>query len=622
MLAEWRSHKLMKILEKNREIIEKKYEYILEKIEGYASNGNVVIQSAANGEETIAVKRGEKLWYLNSRLNPEYAASVYAKRYHIRLYGIYFIFGLSDGRHVREILKNCDETNRIVVCEPDFDAFCMAAAHFDISDILNDERVILYIPDITVELRGILSGIIEYSKVGIIDFLILPGFDILHKEACETYMDSIIDKMQDVMVHRGTYMLFQRMIPQHTLYHMRKMISQSNHEQLRRALDEKDITNIPAIIVSAGPSLDKNVQELKKAQGKAFIMVVDAAVRTVIKAGIRPDMICTIDPESPDRFFDGLELKDMNWSCIRMTRPEVLKWEGQKIFYYGFFEKNWNVLIDDKLGYNFPDIPSGGSVSSAAFMLAFRLGFKKMILVGQDMAFTGGVSHTKGINEAFGDNDEYIKSRSLMQVEGNDGSILDTDFQMWYYLKWFERAIKLYENDFSVINATEGGAKIEGTEVIPLKTAIERECTGELNMYELARSVPPMFTEEQQKELFKELEKMPGLLEKFRCCVEDCIHNQKEILAEIKSGNYDIGTMKRRLSDVLTENAKLEQFALFDMIVLYAKKEEYEVGNDIYAKEDMGIDELLERNLMLCEGYRNAVDMFVEDFEEYVHNRN
>lgn len=612
----------MEILEKNREIIEKKYEYILDKIESHTSNGSTVVQLAADGEETMAVKCGEKYWYLNSRLKPEYAAGIYAERYNIRLYGIYFIFGLSDGRHVRNILKKCDETNKIVVCEPDFDVFCMAAAHFDISDILDDERVILYIPDITVDLRGKLSGIIEYSKVGIIDFLILPGFDILYKDACEAYMDSIIDKMQDVMVHRGTYMLFRRMIPQHTLYHMKKMISQSNHEQLRDMLKDKDISNIPAIIVSAGPSLDKNVKELKKAQGKALIMVVDAALRTVMQAGIRPDIICTIDPESPDRFFEGLELKDMNWSCIRMTRPELLNKEGEKIFYYGIFQENWNGLLNEKLGYDFPDIPSGGSVSSAAFMLAFRLGFKKMILVGQDMAFTGGVSHTKGINEAFGDNDEYINSRTLMQVEGNDGSILETDFQMWYYLKWFERAIKLYENDFSVINATEGGARIEGTEVLPLKTAIERECKGELNVYELARSVPPMFTEQQQKELLEELEKIPLLLEEFRCCVEECIRKQKEILAEIKSGSCEVKTIKRKLSDVLTENAKLEQFALFDMIVLYAKKEEYEVGNDIYAKEDMEIDELLERNLLLCEGYRNAVSMFLEDFEEYVHNRN
>lgn len=50
-------------------------------------------------------------------------------------------------------------------------------------------------------------------------------------------------------------------------------------------------------------------------------------------------------------------------------------------------------------------------------MLALHLGFRKVVLIGQDLAFTGGVSHTKGIGDALGDNDEYIKSRQIVEVE-------------------------------------------------------------------------------------------------------------------------------------------------------------------------------------------------------------
>ncbi len=37
------------------------------------------------------------------------------------------------------------------------------------------------------------------------------------------------------------------------------------------------------------------------------------------------------------------------------------------------------------------------------------------------MAFTNGISHTSGIEGAFGDNDEYIDSRYQVYVEGIDG---------------------------------------------------------------------------------------------------------------------------------------------------------------------------------------------------------
>ena len=58
------------------------------------------------------------------------------------------------------------------------------------------------------------------------------------------------------------------------------------------------------------------------------------------------------------------------------------------------------------------------------------------------MTFTNGISHTSGIEGAFGDNDEYIDSRYQVYVEGIDGQKLKTDFQMWRYKKWFEKIIE------------------------------------------------------------------------------------------------------------------------------------------------------------------------------------
>lgn len=60
--------------------------------------------------------------------------------------------------------------------------------------------------------------------------------------------------------------------------------------------------------------------------------MVDAALRTVLRNGIRPDMVCTIDPESPDRFFENLNLEGLLWSCSRITRPEVIRQFAGKIF--------------------------------------------------------------------------------------------------------------------------------------------------------------------------------------------------------------------------------------------------------------------------------------------------
>ena len=55
------------------------------------------------------------------------------------------------------------------------------------------------------------------------------------------------------------------------------------------------------ILVSAGPSLNKNIMELKKAKNKAFIVATDTAVKPLLKAGIEPDLMVMVDGEKPKR---------------------------------------------------------------------------------------------------------------------------------------------------------------------------------------------------------------------------------------------------------------------------------------------------------------------------------
>ena len=57
-------------------------------------------------------------------------------------------------------------------------------------------------------------------------------------------------------------------------------------------------------------------------------------------------------------------------------------------------------MENKEVGYVFPSVTSGGSVSTEAFMIALHLGFRKIILIGQDLAFVGGKTHTSGVENA------------------------------------------------------------------------------------------------------------------------------------------------------------------------------------------------------------------------------
>ena len=606
----------MEILEKNKRALERVMPKFLEQRPVAAGVKNVFLEMAEDGKQILGIERENRKWYLNSRYDTAFAAAVYAGRYQIRTYGTYFVFGFSDGRHVREFLKKCDDTNHIVICEPSVEIFEECCEQSDISDILEDKRVRFYIPDVTDSIEDIMKKNLQYSDFTFTEFCILPGYDILFHEECEEFQNLIIERLRDEAVKKGTSLSFQRVIPRNTLYNMKHTIRTRNIGQIREALEECPLEDIPAVIVCAGPSLDKNIQELKKIQGKALIIVVDAALRAVMRAGIHPDLVCTVDPNPPERFFTDLDLRGLTWCCENASKPEIIQKYGERVYYFGYFEKGWNQTISEMLGYGFPVLPTGGSVSSIAFAMALYFGFRKIVFMGQDLAFTGGKSHTSGIEGALGDNDKYIKSRCLMEVEGIDGTMLQTDFQMWYYKQWFEKAIRDGGDRMRVIDATEGGAKIEGAENMKMSEVVAGECPAEFDFRKIEQAIQPAFSVEEQQKLekaYRNLKLQAGDLQKF-------IEKQISTLDSLcrKSGGDTVVTDNdvRVLRDMLEENDILEHMPLFGMMTVYAQKAEYELGDTIYTKENMGIRDLAELNLNLFLGYRKAVQMLLEDIED------
>lgn len=611
----------MELFEKNMESFEKRYPLLIEKIKKIDINNIkdlVQTTQAQSGHTILSIQRDKRIWNMNSRVDPQMAAELYAQRYNIRLYGVYFVFGFSDGRCVRELWKKCDDTNLFVICEPNLKLFAVSCHYIDLQDILENPRIILYFPEMEKDSGALVQHLVDYSRMKLLDFCILPGYDVLYHEECEMFMDNVLDCMKNAIVNKATHLTFDRDIPRRMMSNTKRMIFGSNLMQLKKALDQKVVKAIPVIIVSAGPSLDKNIHELKKAQGKSFIIAVDASIRTVLQAGVRPDLLCSIDPNSPERFFTGLDTKKIFWACNQLSNPILLEKYAKHIFYYGSFGKRWDNIMQDELKYIFPSITSGGSVSTEAFMLALHLGFRKIVLIGQDLAFTGGVSHTKGVGNALGDNDEYIKSRHLVEVEGIDGTLLQTDYQMLVYKQWFEKAIRINKESIRVIDATEGGARIEGTEIQTLSNVIRTECTQEFSMYNIEKEILPMFSAEKQQELLKTMKTIRNDIILFENKVGNVIEQEEIILKNVRKNVNDTSKVTIELQRLAEENKAIEESDILDYISLYAQNEEYELGDSIYADEDLTSVQIVEKSLALLKGYQKGTKLFLEDFDQII----
>lgn len=588
------------------------------KKKGNSQDKKVWSEIIQNDEKVIALERENRTWYLNSRLDPNYAAQIYSERYPSRVYETYIVFGFGDGKHVRKLMDKCDETNQIIVYEPDARIFMEAMNNFPLKDLIEDPRIIICILEDNENIIDITANAnLSFCQVDLVEYCILPGYDVLFPEQCKKTIDEILNRLLIIRAEKATDIHFKREKPQHILYHMKNMISECNYMQIKDKLEKISIKDIPAIIVSAGPSLDKNVKELKRAEGKSMIIAVDGALRTLMNNKIQPDIAVSIDAKVPKKFFEDVNIKEMNWICTSVTRPWILQEIGGKPFYCGGFSEEWDRAVEEEVGYKIPPIEIGGSVTSAAFTIAISFGFKKIILVGQDMAFTGGKSHTGGVSEAIGDNDQYIKSRARVMVEGIDGKMLETDMQMLLYKRWFEKKIESLKGEITVINATEGGARIQGAENRSLSDVIDEDCKIEVDLYDLIHEMEPPLEQKKRENLYEKLSDMKIQMLKLKDKIRNAIESITKMRDEYYSANEDAKKIKEILIKLRDLNEEINKDRMLSWIQMYAVEEEHNLLGNIYKNEEMKEGELIEKTLHLYEAYYQKTDLFFEDYENY-----
>ncbi|QIB27503.1 motility associated factor glycosyltransferase family protein [Caloranaerobacter azorensis] len=119
--------------------------------------------------------------------------------------------------------------------------------------------------------------------------------------------------------------------------------------------------------------------------------------------------------------------------------------------------------------------------------LADYMGCNPIILIGQDLAYTDGKIHAQNSTYEFDGNNENL-GKDLIEIEDIYGNKVYTSKVWLSFLRWFELYIR--ENpEKEYIDATEGGAKIKGTNIMTLNEAIEKYCTEEINIAERLKNI-------------------------------------------------------------------------------------------------------------------------------------
>lgn len=232
--------------------------------------------------------------------------------------------------------------------------------------------------------------------------------------------------------------------------------------------------NLPAVVISTGPSLSRSLSDLKKIQDHAVLICADASLKILLEADIVPHFVCTIErdegtlPFYKDAFagYQGPKPHIVTFSLAPRSVVNEMKaplWFGYRnMSFFGFFEAQMPRGI----------LSAGHSVAHFCTRLAKHIGCNEAVLVGQDLAYDpeNFSSHSKGFSyeehasaSTLAELTKKVEGRGeqLSFVAGNSSPQVPTSTFYLMFLREFEALVR--DIEIPVKNATRGGAKICGT---------------------------------------------------------------------------------------------------------------------------------------------------------------
>jgi len=249
----------------------------------------------------------------------------------------------------------------------------------------------------------------------------------------------------------------------------------------------------PAIVVSAGPSLRRNVELLRTPglRDRCVIIAVQTVLKQLLAMGIRPHFVTAIDyHEISRRFYEGLT-PEMVEGVTLVVEPRA---NGAILDAFpGSMRVPGDDLLDTVLGRPFDDrarLTPAATVAHQAYYLARFMGADPVVLIGQDLAFTDGQYYAPGaaIHETWAPElnpftslerlewERIARARgTLLAATDHLGRRVYTDEQMSTYLAQFERDFAAdADRGLVTIDATEGGVRKEHCAAMPLREALDR----------------------------------------------------------------------------------------------------------------------------------------------------
>lgn len=386
-------------------------------------------------------------------------------------YPYLYFFGFGNGIVYKLLFQN-EMHRRIVIIEPEIEIIYIVLNLIDFSHEIRGQKLVL-VETKEVAYNTMFRLLDNDAKIfaKVYDLLVLlPYYERYHTQIVET--NAIMTRALEQLVYSFGNDVEDSLIGvEHFMKNVSQLIRTPKLQELVRNITNTDT----AVIVSTGPSLMKQLPILKKIQEHVTILCIDASFPILAKHGIKPDVVVSLErialtstfyKNTPDSFH-----QDVIFAVSSIAHSELLE----------SIHGGTTVLISRPFGYKFffeledwGYLGRGMSAANLAYEIAAISLFKNIVFIGQDLSYAkDGNSHAD--DHVLG-KDEVKNDKSVGSIEAYGGEGLVQTTLVWkLFLNFFELDVAEANKAGAsrTINATEGGARIQGTEEMPFQSVAD-----------------------------------------------------------------------------------------------------------------------------------------------------
>lgn len=576
-------------------------------------NFSYSVEESKDNKLILRVKKDNKFIYLGSKYNVSRDIENILKNINDISDNVIIIFGYGTGEHIEELLNFLNSNNKVIIFEPDLNILNACKNTENFNKIISDGRVNLFIYDSDNAKNNLLSILKDY-EIPKIKYLVYANYGQVYDKELIKFTKILQNTIYDILATKNTSEKYSKTWFECYLENLKHIAKSTPVSFLKDVLK-----NVPAIIVSAGPSLEKNIRYLKEVQDKFIIISGGRTLKPLLEIGVKPDFICILDSaEISYKLVEDYLGLNVPLVYYELTNYKILNGhKGKKVIATSDFN------VNDIMGVEIGDIPRGGSVAHMCLGLAIQLGCNPIMFIGQDFAYTGEKLHAEITEMKRGDNELELDNTDIY-VDDIHGEKVRTSIIFDLYRKAMEKIIDDYKGRL-YINCTEGGANLEGTEVMLLKDAItkygnnfNKDVSAYLNKHNGI---------DVDSVINKLVETKKILLDITNFC-KDALGFSKEMLKEyskIGGINYSsINKLIKKLDDIDGEITLNYEKYMFVNIIVYpiltdvmSNKEFIEKNNENESEKGMRISK---KSIFLYKEMSKALNEVIPMIEDCIEN--